>query len=476
MLDSTRFSPPNRNHRNTGDFMTLLTTLRRGLLTSAITAITLSAQNATPGAAQAPDSTKPAPSAKPAPVMFRSIDVQRLRPADLRGLNQFEPAKDDGVAYNGFALHIGGAFLQSFQGLTHENSAAPKVTNNVDANKLMTIGNGFNNSVANLFIDAQVADGIRVSMTSYLSARHHNETWVKDGYLIVDKSPVDLKLAHDLFKYVTLKFGQFEVNYGDMHYRRTDNGQAMYNPFIGNLIMDAMTTEVGGEVQFKKDGFLAMAGVTNAESKGLITNPAKRTAAYLGKLGFDRKFGDDLRLRLTGSLYTTSSASNNVLYSGDRAGSRYYYVVENTAATDAAQAWSGQVNPGFGHNVKAYVINPFVKYNGLEVFANIEHATGHSWTETADRSWDHNAFEALYRFYDAKLYLGGRMNTAEGKLAGITNELKVERTQVGGGWYMTPNILLKAELIDQKYKNFPTSDIRSGARFRGFMIEGVVGF
>lgn len=453
-----------------------LTIIRRSAIALAVAAATLSAQNATPSAAQAPDSTKPAPSAKPAPVLFRNIEVQRLRPADLRGLNQFEPAKDDGVAYTGFALHLGGAFLQSFQGLTHENKASPKVTNNVDANKLMTIGNGFNNSVANLFIDAQVADGIRVSMTTYLSARHHNETWVKDGYLIVDKSPVDLKLAHDLFKYMTLKFGQFEVNYGDMHYRRTDNGQAMFNPFIGNLIMDAMTTEVGGEVQFKKDGIIAMAGLTNAESKGLITSPSRRTAAYLGKLGFDRKINDDLRIRLTGSVYTTSSANNNVLYSGDRAGSRYYYVVENTTATDVAQAWSGQINPGFGHNVKAYVVNPFVKFRGFEAFANLESASGHSWAETDNRTWKQNAFEALYRFQDNKFYLGGRYNTANGKLAGITNDLTVDRMQAGGGWYMTPNILLKAELVEQKYKNFPVTDIRSGAKFRGFMIEGVVGF
>ena len=29
---------------------------------------------------------------------------------------------------------------------------------------------------------------------------------------------------------------------------------------------------------------------------------------------------------------------------------------------------------------------------------------------------------------------------------------------------------------DQKYRNFPTTDIRNGGRFKGFMIEGVVGF
>ena len=157
---------------------------------------------------------------RPGAYVARKVEVQRLRPADQRGLNLFEPSKEDTVPYNGFVLHFGGAFLQSFQGLTHENTATPKVVSGVDQNKLMTVGNGFNNSVANLFLNAQVADGIRVSMTSYLSARHHNETWVKDGYMMIDKSPVDLEFAHNVFQYVTLKFGQFEVNYGDMHYRR----------------------------------------------------------------------------------------------------------------------------------------------------------------------------------------------------------------------------------------------------------------
>lgn len=454
--------------------MSLNTILRRVPVAMLVFATVTAAQGSGPSAPSRADSAKAAPAAPAS--MLRSSEVQRLRPADQRGLNWFEPPKNDTTPFRGFALHIGGAFLQSFQGLTHSNTAAPRMVNNVDANKLMTIGNGFNNSVANLFIDAQLADGIRVAMTAYLSARHHSETWVKDGYLVVDKSPINAQLLNDLMQYLTLRFGQFEVNYGDQHFRRTDNGQAMYNPFIGNLIMDAMTTEVGGELTFKRNGWIVMGGVTNAESKGLVINPARRSAAYLGKVGFDKQVNDDLRIRLSTSMYTTSKAHNNVLYSGDRAGSRYYYVLENTTSTDVAQAWSGQLNPGFGHNVKAFVVNPFVKYHGFEFFGNFESSNGRSWAETADRSWTQNAFDALYRFADEKLYLGGRYNRAEGRLAGMTSDVNITRTQLGGGWFITPNILMKFEAVDQKYNNFPTTDIRSGGRFKGFMIEGVVGF
>ena len=424
--------------------------------------------------AASPDSVAP-----PAPAisLFRSIDIQHVRPADQRGLNIFEWPKGEDVAFKGFALSIGGAFLQDFQSVTHENNASPKVTAGVDANQLMAISPGFNNSVANLFLNVQLARGIRVAMTSYLSARHHNETWVKDGYLLVDASPLDVPVLNTLMQYVTLRFGQFEVNYGDQHFRRGDNGNGMFNPFVGNLILDAMTTETGAEVYARSHGFLAMVGVTDGESKGMVTNPTKRTNAYLGKLGYDRKIGDDLRLRITGSMYTISKASNNVLFSGDRGGSRYYSILENTTSSDVSQAWSGQIQPGFGHNVTAFVVNPFVKYGALEVFGNFETASGHAWAETDDRTMRQNMIETLYRIGKSeKFYVGGRFNSLAGELAGFASDVNVERVQLGGGWFVTPNVLFKVEGVDQKYMNFPKTDIRSGGRFKGLMFEGVIAF
>lgn len=448
-------------------------------LVAMLASTALAQGNGRPAGTSSDTAAAPAAPAAPAPAnsRFRAIDVQNLRPADQRGLNIFEWPKDDGVPFKGFTLHIGGAFLQDYQSITHENTAAPKVSNGVNANQLMAVSPGFNNSVANLFIHAQLANGIHVSMTSYLSARHHNETWVKDGYLLIDASPLDIPVLNDIMKYVTLRIGQFEVNYGDSHFRRSDNGNAMFNPFVGNLIVDAMTTEVGAEAYVRAKGFLAMAGVTGGESKGMVTNPTKRTSAYLGKVGYDKKLSDNLRVRLTGSMYTISKASNNVLYQGDRGGSRYYFIMENTAATDAAQAWSGEIQPGFGHNVKAFVVNPFVKYHGLEVFSHFETASGRSWAETTDRTWRQSAYEALYRLGGGeKFYVGGRYNTAVGQIAGVGNDVSVDRLQLGAGWYLTPNVLLKVENVDQKYNNFPTTDIRNGGRFKGLMFEGVVAF
>jgi hypothetical protein len=84
--------------------------------------------------------------------------------------------------------------------------------------------------------------------------------------------------------------------------------------------------------------------------------------------------------------------------------------------------------------------------------------------------------EGLYRFAGDKLYLGGRVNSVHGELQGIANDISVKRYQAGGGWFVTPNVLSKIEFVRQTYENFPATDIRSGGKFEGFMIEGVVAF
>ncbi len=150
--------------------------------------------------------------------------------------------------------------------------------------------------------------------------------------------------------------------------------------------------------------------------------------------------------------------------------------MENTASTETAQAWSGAIQPGFKSEVHAAVINPFIKIKDLELFGNIEQAKGRAVTEPTDRTWHQNVGEVVYRLFDNQLYVGGRYNTAWGQLVGITNDVKVNRYQLGGGWFVTPNVLAKAEYVNQKYLDFPTSDIRSGGKFNGLMIEGVVAF
>ncbi len=445
--------------------------------------LALVASLAIAGPAAAQNVPAEAPEANPAPVpesvvtTGRPILIQHFRAQDQRGLNVFEAPKEPGVEYRGFHLDFGAAFASQFQALRHENTALPNVVNGVNTNQLIEIGNGFNNATANLYLHAQLAEGIRVQLSSYLSSRHHPETWVKDGFILIDASPIPIKQLETLMKYATLKVGHFEINYGDAHFRRSDNGNAMHNPFVGNYILDAFTTEVGAELYLRHKGLIAMGSVTGGEIRGTVLNPKQRSASYIGKLGFDRQLDPNLRVRLTGSMYTTKDSASNTLYGGDRAGSRYYYVLENTTATEAAQATSGVINPGFRNKVTAMQLNPFVKFGGLEVFGVIERAEGRTSAELAKRTWNQYAVDTVYRFGPSEeMYAALRYNKAEGALAGINGDVGARRWQVAGGWYLTPMILAKLEYVNQEYLNYPAGNIKNGGRFKGIMLEGVVAF
>jgi hypothetical protein len=406
----------------------------------------------------------------------RTITMQYFRPQDRRGVNVFETTKVAGADYTGFKLDFNAAFTTQGQNLSHESTAAPLMVNNVNTNQLATIGSGFNNSTANLSLHAQLAPGIRVALTSYLSSRHHNETWVKDGYIQIDESPIDWIPLKAIMQIATIRVGHMEINYGDAHFRRSDNGNALYNPFVGNYIMDAFTTEIGGEVYLKPGKWIAMGSVTAGEIRGSVLTPGQRGPSFIGKFGYDSQVKKDLRVRLTGSMYRTSKSLSNTLYGGDRAGSRFYYVMENTAATETAQKDSGLINPGFKNKVTALQVNPFVKFRGLEVFGVIERAEGRAFTEASNRTWNQYAVDTVYRFAEDKLFAGVRYNRAHGTLAGITGDVGAERWEVGGGWFLLPGLLTKLEYVNQKYFGYPTTNIKNGGRFNGFMLEGVVGF
>ncbi len=433
----------------------------------------------------------------------QQVPIQYFRPYDQKGLNVFETTKVDTVAYEGIKLRIGANFTQQFQSLSHSNSE--NIVGEVNTNALYDLSPGFNLAMANLNLDAQLADGIRVSLVSYMSTRHHNEFWVKGGYFQIDKVGfLNNEFMDRLWKNLTLKIGHMEINYGDAHFRRSDGGNALYNPFVENNIVDAFATEIGGELYWQKSGYLAMVGVTDGEVQGSVTKGEDRAPSFYGKVGYDNTVADNLRVRLTGSLYTTKSSISSTLYSGDRAGSRYYMVMESLNATAKDNFTSGRINPNFKDNVTAIIINPFVKFQGLEIFGTYEKMRGNSQVENGeiqstnpalpaltkleDRKFSQYAVDALYRFANDKMYFGGKYNVVKGDLAfnqvttqpainqGVRDNVKVERTAVAAGWFITPNILMKAEYVKQKYFGFPGPDLRNNGKFDGFVIEGIIGF
>ena len=415
------------------------------------------------------------------------------RPYSKSGIGVFETTKaDTSKAYEGMKIRFGAGFTQQFQNLKHENRTA---VNNQAANKLYPIKPGFMTAQANLYIDAQLGDGIALNVTSYMSARRHNEFWVKGGYIKFDKLPFKGQFWNNLMKFTTIKVGHYELNYGDAHYRRPDGGGTIQAPFMEGNIMDAFTTEIGGEVMIQKNGLFGIFGVTSGMLKGNVDSAqktaqdanVKRNPSILLKGGFDKQLNENMRVRVSGSYYYNSSQAGAglTLYSGDRTGSNYQNVIEKwkdaTGAVNAADAIpvSGRFNPGFSKKISAVMLNGFARVYGFEFFGTYEQSKGRTKTETAERKASQYAVEGLYRFgKNENLYLGARYNSVTARPAGtaFTQDIKINRTSFAAGWFITSNVLMKAEIVNQKYLDFPTTDYRSGGKFNGYVIEAVVGF
>lgn len=401
----------------------------------------------------------------------QQYQLDNWRPKDQSGILMFEAPKDTITTFEEVKVRIGGAFALQFQGIKHFSDA----DQTVDATRLYRIGNNFNLATANLDLDVALYDGVNLHLRTFLSSRHHPEAYVKGGYLQIDKLDfIGEGFASDLMKYVTIKIGHDEINYGDAHFRRSDNAHALANPFVGNLLMDAYATLVFGEVYYRRNGFIAMGGVTNGRLNQ--TASSGTSPSVYGKLGYEKQVNDDFKYRLTGSVYNTAETMRLDFYDGDRAGSRYYFVMENAAATSAGNFRSGQVIPNFRNKLTSFMINPFVKYHGFEFFGTYENASGLTLPETSRRTFTQMAAEVLYRFgQNEKYYVGGRYNRVDGELNATTN-VDVTRMNVGAGWFMTRNILAKFEYVTQQYNGYPPSSILHGGKFNGIVFEAVISF
>jgi len=415
-------------------------------------------------------------------VVFAQYDpIQYFRYNDKRGLNVFETSKDDSVVFDGIKVRVGGDFAIQFQGLSQSSGLA--TASGIDT--LQQLVNNFNLPTANLNLDVQLADGVRLHMRTYLSSRHHNEGWVKGGYLQID----NLDFISDGFlggfmDVATVRFGYNDINYGDTHFRRSDNATVIYNPFVGNYIMDSFTTEPFGELTIQKNGILGVVGITNGRLNQTTADPTTSTppnapvdgdngpSIYL-KLGYDKQMNEDFRFRLTGSYYSSSDKSTReYLYNGDRAGARYYEVYNRRTENNDFEP---RLNPGWGY-LSAYQFNPFIKYKGLEFFgvyemtSNGDSSVGGDYTQTAG--------EVLYRFGGKEqLYVGARINGVNGNATDAAADRKINRQNFALGWFMTNNIVAKLEYVTEKREGDGWIGTKyQDAKFDGIMIEAAISF
>lgn len=389
----------------------------------------------------------------------QTTQIQFLTDPGKAGLNVFESSKINTVEYDGLKIRVGGDFALQFQGFTQTNSG----------DSLAELSNNFNLPTANLNFDVQLEDGMRMHLRTYLSSRHHTEAYVKGGYLQIDKLEfIEEDFLSELMESVTIKVGMDEINYGDTHFRRSDNARALYNPFVGNYIMDSFTTEPFAEVTIQNSGFIGVLGATNGRLNQKPT-PGDDGFVVFGKVGYDSQINDDLRFRLTGSFYNSSDkGTRDYTYGGDRAGSRYYEVI-----TDSD--FSGRFNPRYAYQT-AFMVNPFVKFQGVEFFGMIE--VVNNGDDDAGGGYTQLGGELIYRFGAAEnFYAGGRYNLVSGEQTDASSTSEIDRLNIGAGWFLTNNVLAKFEYVKQTYDGDGfNGTLYQGAEFSGVMFEAVIAF
>jgi hypothetical protein len=468
--------------------------------------------------------------------------IQYFRPWDQRGINMFEPSKKDNTPFDGLKVRVGGSFTQTYQALKHSNKAnyvrVPTPSGFTNANYLYNTLpaedstsapiNGFNLAQANLNFDIQLADGIRITLENYMSSRHHSEFWVKGGYIQIDKLPMFGNPAW-FNDNVRVKIGHFQPNFGDFQYRRTDGGNTIYNPFTENLILDAFTTEIGGEVYLfptKGKELMLMGGMTSGFISGNIANysesvntakvvATKRTPSIFGKVAYDKQINQDLRFRLSGSVYHNPNIQRNTLFAGDRTGSQYWGVMEPATLRGSAGTWvpislstspsntatqsgpnftSGRLDPGMSNRITALSIDPFLKYKNIEIYGGFQNLNGSVYSDTSKgewlkRSWNQIYGEVVYRFWDDHMYIGARYVNAsgepsglkysssdQGKTSGSQAKVNVNRFAIAAGYFPIQNLCLKLEYVSQQYNDYPFLDYRYEGKFSGLTVQAIVGF
>lgn len=428
-------------------------------------------------------------------------NIQNYRLPGFKGLNDFDNGmkQRNSDEFEGIAVRVGADFALQFQSISHESGAQIGDVINYRGqtryyNGLGSIGSSVNLPTANLNIDAQLAKGVRVHLRTYLSSKHHNETWVKGGYIMVNSLDfIQEGLAENFMRDFSVRIGQDNFNYGDAVSRRTDNAAAIYNPFVGNYIMDMNTVEPFVEFNYYPGDFLVVLGASTGilNPTVVVQDNQKYPPSFHGKLGWDSQMNDDLRLRLTGSFYTSNSYNTGThLYNGDRAGSRYYNVFDynfiaqsDSSAGSQTNDFSGRFNPGI-QNGMAFQINPFVKFKGLEFFGIYEMNSG--WTRESNEGGTKAGYtqlgaELLYRFGSwEQFYVAGRFNQVSGAgdfASGGTEPetMSVNRINIGAGWFMTQNTLVKLEYVTQTYNDQFSGELRD-ANMNGVVLEAVIGF
>ncbi len=130
------------------------------------------------------------------------------------------------------------------------------------------------------------------------------------------------------------------------------------------------------------------------------------------------------------------------------------------------------------------MINPFIKYDGLEFFGTYEDANGRGASETATRNATQMAADLIYRFgATQQFWIGFRYNTVKMQLAPVSAnipDVTVNRIVGSIGWFPIPGRADESRICFARVHRFrqcadPARQAANGSSMNGGKFNGIVG-
>lgn len=358
---------------------------------------------------------------------------------------------------------------------------------NATGTQLAKLEPGFQNAFGDLGFIGKFGKNqeIEVVFDMYLSSRNHpSTTYGNEGYIVIHGVPENLqglKFLKPILQKVDLKAGHMLVDFGDALQHRSNNAIVQKNPLIGNFVVDPNIVSIGMQASTKPGQRLGwLVGVSN----GTTTEDwnAGRGFALNGKLiAYPFK---SLRTSLS---YIAANESDNAtkaaggsaiqMFSGNRSGERYAGVLGGGQAP-------GGVFPQAGENFSAAQFDVTFDKDAfpIKVYGHLGRTKDKDINGTAagepEEEWNYYAGDVVYKLtptiYAAARYSGANTDMLNGR----ATDGKVTRIQVGGGLWITKNMLMKIEYVTQKYRGFAQGDmVNNGVQawrnpeFSGFVSE-----
>ncbi len=368
------------------------------------------------------------------------------------------------------------------QTLNHKNAY------NLSGQALPDVSPGFQNAFGDLGFIAKYGknDEITVVFDLYLSSRNHpSQTYGNEGYILMTGVPENLenlKFLKPIFEKVDVKAGHMLIDFGDAQQHRSNNAIVQKNPLVGNYVIDPNIVSIGMQVSSK---------VTPATRYGWLVGASNGTTTEDWNVGRGFAFNGKVfvipvkGLRTSVSYIATDQSDNATkaaggsaiqMFSGNRSGDRYAGILGGGQAPGGIFPQAGEKFSAAQFDMTWDNDSPLSLYGHYGITQDKD--INGTAAGTPEEKWAYYAAEAKYKITPA-LYAAARYSAANtSQLNGQDSDGRVNRIQVGGGFWLTKNLLMKMEYVQQKYSGFSTGQVVNNniqawrdPEFSGFVSE-----